>query len=330
MNKVIAKLAEDVLSGKHLGYAAALRLVEQGHLDRYDLFYWANKIREHFHRNFIHLCAIVSARQGGCPEDCKFCAQSAHYKTPAKQHGLISVQQILRAAENAKKMGAHCFGIVTSGRAAHSRQKDLAIIQEAARRLKAQGLSIGAALGELDLATATALKKAGVCRYNHNLETSARMFPKICTTHTYEDRVRTVQAAKEAGLEVCCGGIFGMGEKAEDRVSLALALRELEVDSVPMNFLHPIPGTPLAKARPLPPLEILKIIALYRFLLPRQQIKICGGRERNLRDLQSWMFYAGANGTMVGNYLTTKGRAAEEDHQMLKDLELCARPAPRQ
>jgi len=328
VNKIVMKLGEKVLEGRLLDRAAGLQLLALPEQDHYDLLYWANRIRDHFHGRQVHLCAIVSARQGGCSEDCKFCAQSAHYRTPAKPHPLLSVEEITQAAEKAEEVGAHCFGIVTSGRAGASRTSDLEVILDAVKVLAGRNtLSIGAALGELDRATAMALRTAGVTRYNHNLETSARHFGNICTTHTYNDRMRTVVAAKEAGLEVCCGGIFGMGETAEDRIDLALALRKLEVDNVPLNFLNPIPGTPFAHMQGLSPMEILRIIAVYRFLLPRQEIKVCGGREVNLRALQSWMFYAGASGTMIGNYLTTLGRPPEEDHQMLRDLNLTAEPA---
>ncbi len=323
MNKAIAALAEEVLGGKLLGRKQGLQLLGASHGDRYDLFYWSNRIREHFRGRKVHLCAIVSARQGACSEDCAFCAQSWRYKTPARPHAMLSADKIVKAFEKAKVNGANCFGIVTSGRAAAARQKDLEVVLEAVKAIPTTGgVSIGAALGELDPGTAAALKAAGVTNYNHNLETSARYFGKICTTHTFSDRVRTVLAAKAANLRVCCGGIFGMGETPEDRVDMAITLRELGVDQVPLNFLNPIAGTPLEGATRLSPMEILRIIAVYRFLLPKQEIKVCGGREVNLRDLQSWMFYAGASGTMVGNYLTTKGRPAEEDLRMLMDLEL--------
>ena len=158
--------------------------------------------------------------------------------------------------------------------------------------------------------------------YHHNLETARSFFPQICTTHDYEEDVATVRVAREAGLKVCCGGIFGLGESAAQRVEMALTLRELNVESVPLNFLNPIEGTKLAGAQNITPLECLQTIAIYRFILPERRITVCGGREKNLRDLQSWMFMAGASGTMIGNYLTTTGRAPEQDWQMLRDLEL--------
>ena len=158
--------------------------------------------------------------------------------------------------------------------------------------------------------------------YHHNLETSRSFFPRICTTHDYEDDVATIRAAKSVGLRVCCGGIFGLGESFAQRVEMALTLRELAVDSIPLNFLNPVAGTRLEAADNLTPLECLTIIAVYRFLLPGTRLAVCGGREKNLRELQSWMFLAGADGTMTGNYLTTPGRPPELDRQLMKDLEL--------
>jgi len=177
-----------------------------------------------------------------------------------------------------------------------------------------------ASFGALTPLAARQLYDAGLRRYNHNLETSARFFPTICTTHTFEDRVTTIRHARAAGLQVCSGGIFGMGESPGDRIDMAVALRELDVDSIPINFLNPIPGTPLANAEPLQPMDCLRILGVYRLFFPTRDIKVAGGREAALRDLQSWMFYAGANGAILGNYLTTSGRSAEEDLQMVRDL----------
>jgi len=183
-------------------------------------------------------------------------------------------------------------------------------------------LSVCASLGTITGEQAKRLADSGLTGYNHNLETSERHFPDIVTTHKYADRVRTIRAAQAAGLRVCAGGIFGIGETDEDRVEMALELRGLGVDTVPMNFLHPIKGTPMGEAETLEPREILRIIAMYRFILPRTTLKIAGGRVLNLRDMQSWMFYAGANAILSGNYLTTAGRAVQEDLQMLRDLHL--------
>ena len=169
---------------------------------------------------------------------------------------------------------------------------------------------------------AESLVKSGLKRINHNLETSESFFPNVCSTHAFADRVNTIRVAKESGLEICSGAIFGIGEGINDRINLAFTLKDLDVDVVPLNFLHPIPGTPFEDCTPLTPMEALKIISVFRFILPDKDIKVAGGREVNLRDLQSWMFYAGANSTMIGNYLTTKGRKVEEDLQMINDLKL--------
>ena len=185
-------------------------------------------------------------------------------------------------------------------------------------------IPVCASLGLLDIDTALRYKKAGLKNYHHNLETSESFFKNICSTHSYKESIETVRIAKKTGFRVCSGGIFGMGETPQQRVELAFTLKELDVDCIPMNFLNPISGTPLENMPPMKPLEILKTIAVYRFILPQKDIIICGGREINLRDLQSFMFVAGANGTMLGNYLTTKGRAAKEDLQMIKDLGLDA------
>jgi biotin synthase len=184
------------------------------------------------------------------------------------------------------------------------------------------GICHCATLGTLTEEQALDLKNAGVRRINHNLETSAEFYPQIVTTHTWQERVDTVRLAQRVGLETCCGCIFGMGESVEDRVSLAFSLKELNPNVVPLNFLFPIPGTPLEHAPRLRPMEILKIIAVMRLILPRQDLKVAGGREKNLRDLQSWIFYVGATSGLIGNYLATAGRPNEEDLQMIRDLEL--------
>jgi biotin synthase len=228
---------------------------------------------------------------------------------------------IVDCAKAAAGAGAHEFSIVTSGRSPSRR--DIESICEAIERLKESAPLVRcASLGQLNDEKAAKLKAAGLESYHHNLETSRRFFPQICSTHDYEKRLETVRVAKRHGFSVCCGGIFGMGEADEDRVELAFTLKELDVDSVPLNFLNPIPGTRLQDQPPLSPLKILAIIAVYRLVLPRKNILVCGGREVNLRDLQSFMFLAGANGTMLGHYLTTRGRPPEADLQMVDDLGL--------
>ncbi len=316
----VGNLAQAVLAGERITRGEALRLLALRGEDRYDLFYWANRIRRERASTEISLCSIASARTGRCSEDCRFCAQSGHYQTQIESQQMSS-QDLRAAAESARKAGAHSFGIVSSGYG--PAESELDRLEEVFRYVAQMGdLQCCASLGCLDGEQARRLRAMGVQRCHHNLETSRRFFPEIVSTHSYEVRLATVRAAKEAGMEVCSGGIFGMGETAEDRVDLALALRELEVDCVPINFLNPIPGTPLEGTEPLRPMTALQIIAMFRFVLPDQQIKVAGGREKCLRDLQSWMFYAGASSCMVGNYLTTAGRNLADDFQMLGDLEL--------
>lgn len=287
------------------------------HGDIYDLLYIANRIRQRNVGDKIKFCSIVNAKSGMCSEDCKFCAQSSHYNTEIPEYDLKDPHEILSIA---KKSSASRFCIVTSGRRIDNWEK----IYDTIRLLKKETtLMVEASLGCIDLEHARLLKEAGLTRYNHNLETSPRFFPNICTTHVFNDRLNTAKVIKEVGLELCSGGIFGMGEDWDDRIELAFILKELSPDSIPLNFLRPIKGTPLGDIKPLNPLDILRIIAIYRICLPASDIFICGGREYNLRGLQSWMFYAGANATMLGNYLTTTGRPPEEDLQMIEDLGLC-------
>lgn len=312
-----------VLGGGEITFDEALRLIEANNTaDIYDLLAHANRIREKFRGNKIHLCSIVNAKAGACSEDCKFCAQSAAYQTDSPRYSFVEPEPVLKAAAEAKANGAQALGIVAAWRGL----KEGPMLDEVCQRIEElakSGTRADASLGIIQSQrVADRLKDAGLVCYNHNLETSREHFPNICTTHTYEERVQTIQFLKNAGIKICSGGIFGMGETRRHRVEMAFALRELDVHIVPMNFLNPIKGTPFEKMTPLPPLEILKTIALYRFILPQKELMVAGGREVNLRDLQPMMFMAGASATMIGNYLTTGGQPPEKDLQMLKDLGL--------
>jgi len=320
-----ADVADRVLDGGFITADEALEILKVPDCDTFDLLSHANRLRRHYFGNSVHLCSIINAKSGLCGEDCAFCAQSVHHRTDTPVYQLVDTEEIVNAARNAEKEGSGCFGIVTSG-ASLEEGPELERICSAITRI-ANGTNIRPAcsLGIIGRKTAEALKKYGMRKYHHNLETARSFFPNVCTTHDYEDDVNTVKAVKKAGLEVCCGGIFGLGESAGQRVEFALTLRELDVDSVPINFLNPLPGTRLAGADFLMPMDCLRIIAMFRFVLPDKQISVCGGREKNLRDLQSLMFFAGASGTMIGNYLTTTGRAPEHDRQMLEDLGLSVR-----
>jgi biotin synthase len=300
----------------------ALYLMQLDGEDVYDLFYWANHIRLRHFGHSVKACSIISAKQGLCTEDCSFCSQSTRHQTGIEEFPLIGSPQILDAASRAEQAGSSSLGMVTSGHSIRNPQ-DLDRIGKAIERLsKNTHIQPHGSFGMLTKESAEILVKCGLKRINHNLETSEAFFPKVCSTHTYQERINTIRVAKAAGLEICSGAIFGIGEGVEDRLDVAFALKTLEVDVVPLNFLHPIAGTPLEGSVPLTPMESLKIISVFRFVLPNKEIKIAGGREKNLRDLQSWMFYAGANSMMIGNYLTTKGRKVDDDLQMIKDLSL--------
>jgi biotin synthase len=286
----------------------------------YELFMMTNRIREKYRGNRIDLCSIVNAKSGACPEDCSFCAQSAHSRTGVKIYPLMDKKKILDAALSAKKHKVKRFCVVTSGK--KPSKKELNEICNFISEIKAMGLSPCATLGILDKEQLSQLKDAGLDRYHHNLETSETFFREICTTHTYRDKIKTIEAAKSLGLSVCSGGIFGLGETWEDRIDMAFALKEIGVDSVPINFFTPIKGTPLGEKELLAPLEALKIIAIYRLILPESEIRVCGGRPITLRDMNSYIFLAGADGLLIGNYLTTAGRNPEDDLQMIKDIGL--------
>lgn len=322
MQEFIKATAKRVMTGDAIGTEEALLLADTPKKDFLHLLSAAGRIREHFMGNKITFCSIINAKSGSCPENCAFCAQSAHSVTKAANYELVNEEEMVKCAKTAEENGASCYGIITSGTGI-SKGPELDKICATLRRISNEAeIHPSCSLGILDLETALTLKEAGMVTYHHNLETSRSFFPSICTTHDYEDDVETVRVAKLAGLKVCSGGIFGLGENFEQRIEMAMTLRELNVDSIPVNFLDPVEGTRLEHADYLTPLECLKILALYRFLLPDKQIKVCGGREKNLRELQSWIFMAGASGMMTGNYLTKAGRAPELDRQMILDLEL--------
>jgi biotin synthase len=283
----------------------------------------ASEIREYFKGDKISLCSIINAKSGRCAEDCKFCAQSAHYKTGIETYPLISAEEIIKNARLAKENGAHMFGIVTSGTriTGDSEWNEIYLAVEGINKL---GIKACASIGMLDIEKAAKLKEKGLYRYHHNLETSRSFFKNICSTHEYEDDIQTVNAARKAGLSTCSGGIIGLGESMEQRIELAIILKELGVDSVPINILNPIPKTPLENMDGLPPLEILITISLFRFILPDKDIKLCGGKEKNLRQLLPLGIVAGCNSLMTGNYLTTAGRDTGLDIEMIHDLGLMA------
>jgi biotin synthase len=320
----IAGLGRRVLDGGAVTRDEALWLFQiTDSADVHDLLSWANRIREHFKGNKIHLCSIVNAKAGGCSENCSFCAQSSFHQTGSPRYGFVDPEPVAEAAEEAQRHGVTAVGLVAAWKGLNEGPM-LDEVCDRIRELKAGGKTRpDASLGIIkNPAVATRLKEAGLECYGHNLESSRRFFPKHCSTHTYDDRVETIRHLKNAGLKICSGGIIGMGESREDRCDLAFALQELGANVVPINILNPIPGTPFADNPPVPPLEILQTIACFRFILPRQEIMVAGGRTVNLRDLQSLVFMAGASALMVGNYLTTLNQPVEKDLQMLRDLGL--------
>jgi biotin synthase len=320
----IAQLGRRVLDGGELTREEGRWLfVLEEQADIIDLLSWANRIREHFKGNKIHLCSIVNVKAGGCSENCKFCSQSAAYQTAAPRYDLVETAPVLTAAEEAKANGVTALGLVAAWRGL----EEGPVLDEICDRLEALKRS-GQARPDASLGiiknqkVAERLKESGLECYNHNLESSERFFPQVCSTHTYEERVQTIQHLRQAGIKICSGGILGMGETREDRCELAFSLKELGAHIVPINILNPIEGTPYADRPRLEPLEILKTIACFRFILPRQEIMIAGGRTVNLREAQSMIFMAGASAIMVGNYLTTLNQPVEQDLRMLKDLGL--------
>lgn len=299
---------------------SAFALAGKKDAEVYDLFALANRVRIKYRRNKVDLCSIVNAKSGACPEDCSFCAQSAHNNSSSDIYPLRDKASIIEAASSAKEQGVKRFCVVTSGK--NPSDSELDVICEHIYEIKKIGLSPCATLGMLDLDQLKILKSAGLHRYHHNLETSEAFFSEICTTHTYEDKIKTIQAARSIGLSICSGGIFGLGESWEDRIEMAFALREIGVDSVPVNFLTPVEGTPMGSKELLDPLEALKIIAIYRLIMPDSEIRVCGGRSATLRSLNALIFTAGADGLLLGNYLTTLGRSPDDDLQMIKDMGL--------
>lgn len=321
MENIINEIAERIIAGGSITPEEAVELSKAEGSQLYDLFRAASKVKEHFVGNEVHLCSIINAKSGRCAEDCAFCAQSAHHKTDAPIYPLVQEERMLESAKTAEENGSACFGIITSGTTVKG--QELEDILGALRRIRKETTILpSCSLGIIDEETALKLKEAGMDTYHHNLETAESFFPSICSTHDYQDDVNTVRAVKKAGLKICSGGIFGLGESAAQRVEMAFTLKELDVDSVPINFLNPIEGTKLEGASNITALECLKTIAIYRLILPAKRITVCGGREKNLRDLQSWIFFAGANGTMIGNYLTTLGRNVDTDLAMFSDLGL--------
>jgi biotin synthase len=310
--------ADKVLAGELLTKEEALSVLRADDDELLPLLHAAFRVRRHYFGKKVKLNMIFNAKSGYCPEDCGYCSQSIVSTAPIEKYTLLKKEVLVQGAKEAlaRKAGTYC--IVASGRG--PTEKELQEVIEAVKEIKSETkLKICACLGILTDDQARRLKEAGVDRYNHNLNTSADHYANITTTHTYDDRVRTVEKVKAAGISPCSGCIIGMGESHEQVVEIAYALRELDADSIPVNFLNAIPGTPLENMKELNPRYCLKVLALFRFICPSKEIRVSGGREVNLRQLQAFALYP-ANAIFVGDYLTTEGQAVSLDHEMIRDL----------
>ena len=320
--ELIDEMVEIALQGHSISSEKALQLESFTHEELDYLFIGTDRIRDRFKGEDVKICSIVNAKSGRCVEDCSFCAQSSSFQTDAPETDLMSVDEMVAAAKEAEAFGANEFSIVASGTKMNDR-KELDRVIEAVRRIKAETkLETCCSLGLMELDDLKELKAAGLDRCHHNLETAASFFDKIVTTHTYEDEIKAVENAKEAGLQVCVGGIFGMGETFAQRVELAFSIRDLGTQSLPVNFLKPIEGTGLDHLETIEYYDALKTIALLRLVLPKIDLFVCGGREEVMTDQQEKLFTAGANGILGGNYLTTKGQDPKRDIEMIHSLGL--------
>ena len=312
------QLAEEVITGKVITNDEALAILNSDDDELLKLMDGAFAIRKHYYGKKVKLNMILNAKSGYCPEDCGYCSQSSKSTAPIDKYPFITKEEILDGAKRAfdNKIGTYC--IVASGRG--PTRKDVNVVSEAVEEIKEKyGLKVCACLGLLKEEQAQQLKEAGVDRYNHNLNTSERHHSYITTSHTYEDRVNTVEIAKKHGISPCSGAIIGMKETQEDVVEIARALHRLDADSIPVNFLNAIDGTKLEGTKDLNPRYCLKVLALFRYINPSKEIRISGGREVNLGSLQPLGMYV-ANSIFVGDYLTTEGQEVNSDYSMLEDL----------
>jgi biotin synthase len=311
-------LANRVLSGEEITNEEAETILDCPDEELLLLLQGAYNIRRTYFGNKVKLNMIINAKSGLCPENCGYCSQSAVSTAPVKTYKMLDKETLVRGAEEAYRLQVGTYCIVASGRGPS--EKEIDTVVSAVKEIKERfGLKICACLGILKPEQAKRLREAGVDRYNHNINTSKEHHPNITTSHTYDDRVKTVQTVKEAGISPCSGVIIGMKETKQDVINMARSLKELDADSIPVNFLHAIDGTPLAGTDELNPRYCLKVLALFRYINPTKEIRISGGREVNLRSLQPLGLYA-ANSIFVGDYLTTAGQEKTEDYKILEDL----------
>ncbi len=312
------RLAERVLSGNPITSDQAEEILRCDDDQLLDLIAAAFRIRQHFFGKTVQLYFLVNAKSGLCPEDCGYCSQSKLSKAPIDKYRMLSADQLLDGARLAAERESRTYCIVISGRAPSERE--MAAIEQVVPRVKAEyPLQICACLGLLTAEHAARLKACGVDRVNHNLNTGEAHYQEICSTHTYADRKETLRNVRKAGLELCSGGIIGMGESHHDLVAMAMDLRDLQVESIPLNFLHAIEGTPLEQQNALTPQDCLRALCMMRFVNPASELRIAGGREKHLRSLQPLSLYV-ANSLFVGDYLTTRGQPPESDYQMIADM----------
>ena len=317
-SKHYGELADQVIAGSEIEETQAIEILNTPDSEILDLLAGTYKIRHRYFGNTVQLYFLMNAKSGLCPEDCSYCSQSKISKAPIEKYNLLDREKLMDGARVAVERDSKTYCIVISARGPNERE--IKAVEEIVPEIKSQyDLKICACLGLLDEDQAKRLKAAGVDRVNHNLNTSSDHYQKICTTHTYEDRVETLNHVRDAGMEICSGGIIGMGESQQDVVKMAFHLRELRAESIPLNFLNPIEGTPLAGQSGLTPMQCLKTLAMFRFANPDRELRIAGGREMHLRSLQPLGLYA-ANSIFVGDYLTTKGQAPESDYKMIQDL----------
>lgn len=311
---IVERCLEKVMSGQDITLEEAKGLAQVE--DKEQLYAAANKLREKFSGNNFDLCSIINAKSGKCSENCKYCAQSSHYKVNVEEYDFLDEEEVLALAKENEKAGVHKYSMVTSGRAISDKNLDKAC--SIYKKIKEEtSLRCCASMGFLTKEKAEKLKESGVEHYHCNLETARNFFPEICTTHTYDEKVETIKIAQEAGMEVCSGGIMGLGETMDHRLEMAFELKNLGVKSIPINILNPIEGTPLSGNAVLETEEVLTIIALYRFINPEAYIRFAGGRILLGKD-QNKALRVGINAALVGNYLTTVGNNIEEDLKMIK------------
>ena len=334
LKEFLEALSDRIVAGEFIDRETALTLTQiKGEDNILLLCDAADRVRRACCGTTVDLCSITNIKSGNCSENCSFCSQSAHHPgDESPVYGLRSKEDILADAKRAEAAGAKRFCLVSQGRGPKytaAINQDFDEVLDAVKTIiEETNVKPCCALGEVSLEQAQALREAGVTRYNHNLESSEQHFPNVVSTHTWQDRVETIKNLKQAGIQACSGGIMGMGEAWEDRVDMAIALRDLEVESVPINLLNPRQGTRLAEQSPLTPYEAAKAIAIFRLILPQQILRYAGGREVIMGDHQDLGFKAGINAMLVGNYLTTLGQPAQNDHEMLQSLGLEGGEAP--